>query len=288
MTNKDENHINQLNVNASENHSIDPSLNKNAESFPAQFMNNFHQLISQVQDAGHLLDTDTIKQAKLLFHNLKSKLHEPNHLQLIKSIPLMTIKLAYRNHRINDVVLFYSNKLYRTSRITNPLGLSQLIENIDSEQNNIAVKGKLFELIYATLYAQKGCLVQFGSVDGIGGDVVVFNANEFGVQHKTVQLKYITGLSDKKFKDHCRTAADQLGLTRKGRQKEDELPQKGHLREMVLLIEHHDHPVTRESKTKLGQRLQSIFEFTPKAANVDIVTIKTVKTVYQYKLKDIL
>ena len=118
--------------------------------------------------------------------------------------------------------------------------------------------------------------------------MVIFGLNEYDHHHKTVQMKYLTGVSENKFKNHCRTAAEQLGNTRKGKKKTQEIPIKDSLREIVILVENPDHPVSRESETKLGLRLQTIFEYTPKAKNVDIVTIKTEKKVFQYQLQDIL
>jgi hypothetical protein len=262
---------------------------KKPGGFSEHFMSNFHDLIHTAQkDKDDPLDRDTIKQVKLLFHILQSKLHNFTYKNILKNLSMIKVKSAYDNKRVSDVSLFYAKQLYQTSNITNPEGFRDLISHIEKEQGHIAVKGKLFEVIYAVEYAKKGCKVQFGGVDGKGGDVVVFGANEYGYEDKTVQMKYLTGLSEKKFKDHCRVAAEQLGTTRKGRKKLNELPVTGNLREVVIVVEHPDHPVTRESKTKLGIRLQSIFENTPKSNNVDIFTIKTTKNVFQYQLKDIL
>ncbi|RAP33069.1 hypothetical protein DID80_08300, partial [Candidatus Marinamargulisbacteria bacterium SCGC AAA071-K20] len=188
--------------------------------FAEHFLSNFNNLIDSVykqdQDA---LDKDTIKQAKLLFHNLKSKLNNLPYKTILKNLSMMKVKSAYNNKRVTDVSIFYANQLYKTSNTTNPEGLKDLMTHIEKEQQNIAVKGKIFEIIYAAEYAKKGCKVQFGCVDGKGGDVVVYDANEYEHSHKTVQLKYITGASENKFKDHCRIAAEQLGVTRKGRLK---------------------------------------------------------------------
>lgn len=205
----------------------------------------------------------------------------------LRNLSFVNIKSAYRNKRVMDMAYLYAEELYKTGCIRNPQGLQLLIKEIESSYNNVAVKGKLFELAYALEYAKLGSQVQFGSVEGKGGDVVVFNANELGYQDKTTQIKYLTGVSEKKFKDNCRIASEQLGPTRKGKTKTEEMPDMLHLREIIIVIENPLHPVNQESKAGIKTRLRDIFRHTPKSKHTDLITIASSNMIHQFLMKDL-
>lgn len=177
---------------------------------------------------------------------------------------------------LGKVVEFAEDQCKRmkdSRHVQNVDGLRALFGTIQVEQAEEAVQGKLFELVYAKSYVDAGHDVQFGSVGGFGGDIVIKGANEYGKSDKTVQAKYLTGISPKKFKENCRVAAEQLGDTRKGLAKADEFVSDSSLREVIVVLSNGDHPVANKSGEVLKAILKDIFKDTPKKDNVDVVTI---------------
>lgn len=208
----------------------------------------------------------TAGQKEKIKASLSDLLEEPT----IEEIILMA-ELAEKTYQPGIEAMVYN--LVRSKNLSNPIGLHRLLKQIVAatyeKTEEVAYRdgsGFVFELYYATKKAMtQKYSVQLGTIDSIGGDIVLTNKDNDAVT--TLHLKYLTGQGTKAVKSKLVEAMGQFGGSG------GELPEKGSLRKILVVVENTKNPVAVESEESVVKLLLGYLNNTPKNINVDEVEV---------------